>query len=245
MYDARRNSLLTTTTTQNGAEDSFETLRGAISCVKSLYGKKNFDKRPHPKLAYIHTAHVMRGLPVSAPYYAVLGALLHDVVEDGHCSIEDLEKEGVPAQTLEIVTLLTRRDDFSQSGEGKKETDEEKYSRKIKEYDAFIKTVAESGNYWAIAIKIADIRHNTSGRRTEHFNVTEEDAERLTEEEMAKKKRYKEYLDLKYEGKIKILETALADLSPPANDPNIYWEQPLSHAKTQRHPQIFSGIMSL
>jgi (p)ppGpp synthase/HD superfamily hydrolase len=39
----------------------------------------------------------------------MIAAVLHDVVEDSNISIEGLEKEGIPTESLEIIECLTKR----------------------------------------------------------------------------------------------------------------------------------------
>jgi len=75
-------------------------------------------------------------------------AVLHDVVEDSHWTIEDLRKEGFPEEVLHAVDRLTRRE-----GE---------------DYFDFIKRV--KGNSLARKIKLADLEDNMDIRRLKELN---------------------------------------------------------------------------
>jgi len=72
-------------------------------------------------------------------------ALLHDVVEDTHVTMGELEGMGYSKTVLDAVTLLTR-------------------DRKTDHFD-YIKKIAASGNTIAIRVKLADLRHNMSKTR--------------------------------------------------------------------------------
>lgn len=81
-------------------------------------------------------------------------AVLHDVVEDTHYTLEDLGRAGYPARVLEAVDCLTRRE-----GET---------------YEAFIERVMP--NPIARRVKIADIEDNMDLRRID--NPGDKDLER-------------------------------------------------------------------
>lgn len=70
-------------------------------------------------------------------------ALLHDVAEDTDITLSDLEKE-FPAEVIESLTLLTHE----------KGTNYFEYVRKIK------------GNPTAVAVKLADLTHNSDKHRS-------------------------------------------------------------------------------
>lgn len=65
-------------------------------------------------------------------------ALLHDVLEDSDLGSADLEAAGIPAQVIEAVECLTRKEGES--------------------YEAFIERVAE--NPLATRVKLADLEDN-------------------------------------------------------------------------------------
>lgn len=72
-------------------------------------------------------------------------ALLHDVVEDTHYTLEDLVRLGFSPGVVEIVDIVSRRDGES--------------------YWDFIRRTRDSGNASAIKVKRADIAHNTDPAR--------------------------------------------------------------------------------
>ena len=78
-------------------------------------------------------------------------ALLHDVVEDTHYTLEDLIKQGYPSEIIEALSLLTHNKDISYMD----------YVRKIK------------SNKIASTVKLADLQHNSDLSR---FEVIDDDA---------------------------------------------------------------------
>jgi (p)ppGpp synthase/HD superfamily hydrolase len=72
-------------------------------------------------------------------------ALLHDVVEDSAVSLADIEAEGIPADVIAALKLLTH-------GNGVPYLD-------------YVDAIRRSRNRAAIAVKLADLRHNSDGRR--------------------------------------------------------------------------------
>ena len=72
-------------------------------------------------------------------------ALLHDVVEDTHITLEDLKEAGFPEEVVEAVRLLTHEEGV----------DYFDYVRKIKP------------NSIAREVKVADLRHNSDTSRFE------------------------------------------------------------------------------
>ncbi len=75
--------------------------------------------------------------------YSTIAALLHDVVEDTHVTLEDLRRDGFPEEVLAAVDLLTHREGVP-----------------YLEYVAAIKE-----NPIAKAVKLADLRHNMDRTR--------------------------------------------------------------------------------
>jgi len=81
---------------------------------------------------------------------AVIVALLHDVAEDTDWTIGEFEQQGFSKTVTEALTLLTHS----------KGTDYMDYVRKIK----------SSSNPYAIAVKLADLRHNSDLSRLDHVD---------------------------------------------------------------------------
>ncbi len=81
---------------------------------------------------------------------AVIVALLHDVVEDTDCSMDDLVQEGFSQDVISALELLTHN----------KDTDYLEYVRQIK----------QSSNPYAIAVKLADLRHNSDTSRLDFID---------------------------------------------------------------------------
>ena len=73
----------------------------------------------------------------------VTAALLHDVVEDGHSTFEDLGREGIPESVLCALRLLTHDPSVP--------------------YLTYIEAL--KGNRIARAVKIEDLRHNLDATR--------------------------------------------------------------------------------
>ena len=79
---------------------------------------------------------------VAAPMIEV--ALLHDVLEDcPHVTEEDLLTLGISEDVVKAVKILTRDKSMT--------------------YAEYIESVKKSGNSWAIAVKIADLKTNLNG----------------------------------------------------------------------------------
>jgi hypothetical protein len=72
-------------------------------------------------------------------------ALLHDVVEDSSMTFDDLTNQGISLAVIKTLKLLTHDSSVP--------------------YMDYIKRIKESGNQWAIAVKLADLRHNSDASR--------------------------------------------------------------------------------
>lgn len=83
--------------------------------------------------------------------------VLHDVVEDTHCTLEDLEEAGFTPKIINAVDALTRRED--------KET-----------YHEFITRIIGSGRL-AVSVKINDMNDNLDPSRL--YYLSEEEQQRL------------------------------------------------------------------
>ena len=88
---------------------------------------------------------------------AVVSALLHDVVEDGHASIKEVEAR-YGKDVAKVVGILTRDPKLS--------------------YMEYIKEIVASASKSAMIVKYADLLHNTSPRRL--ANLSTQDRARLT-----------------------------------------------------------------
>jgi GTP diphosphokinase / guanosine-3',5'-bis(diphosphate) 3'-diphosphatase len=97
------------------------------------------DKAGVPYIA--HPLAVMRRLPEEAWHVAVL----HDAIEDGGLTEKKLRRLMYTDEEIEAITLLSRRKDES--------------------YEAFIDSIAHSGNRLAIRVKIADLEDNLDPSR--------------------------------------------------------------------------------
>ncbi len=75
-------------------------------------------------------------------------ALLHDVVEDSDCTLEDLRRMGFSEEVCEAIDLMTHREGMP-----------------YMEYVQRIKT-----NPVAVKVKLADLRHNSDMTRLEEPN---------------------------------------------------------------------------
>lgn len=95
--------------------------------------------------------------------YSTAVALLHDVVEDTAVTLEDLSAEGIPAQVIEAVRLLTHDKDV--------------------DYLAYVAAI--KGNKIATQVKIADLRHNSDITRLPA--VIDQDLQRLKKYQKALK----------------------------------------------------------
>ena len=80
--------------------------------------------------------------------YSTVVALLHDVAEDSHYTLEDLAVMGYPAEILEALKLMTHDEDIPYMD----------YVRAIKE------------NSIARKVKLADLAHNSDVTRLDEIN---------------------------------------------------------------------------
>ena len=90
----------------------------------------------------LHPIAVAESLDHRTMEFIKVAAVLHDVVEDTDVTLEDLETVGIDPRAVDIVDILTRRE-----GEV---------------YFDYVSRIADSGNGNAIAVKIADVKHNLS-----------------------------------------------------------------------------------
>jgi (p)ppGpp synthase/HD superfamily hydrolase len=111
----------------------------AVSLAARLHGGQ-VDKLGEPYLG--HLVRVMLRLPDDASDHERLAALLHDVIEEVPDGARKLAEAGVPARVIDLVAILTRRED--------------------EDYDAFVDRVAATG---ARRVKRADIEDNSDPAR--------------------------------------------------------------------------------
>ena len=71
---------------------------------------------------------------------AVCAALLHDVVEDTDITFEDLKAQGISEAVVEVLQALTHDKNVP--------------------YMEYVKGILAGGNKAAVAVKLADLRHN-------------------------------------------------------------------------------------
>jgi (p)ppGpp synthase/HD superfamily hydrolase len=76
---------------------------------------------------------------------SVCAALLHDVVEDTDVTFEELAAQGISVEVIDAVRLLTHEDGVP--------------------YMDYVRAIKESGNAAAIAVKLADLSHNSDVSR--------------------------------------------------------------------------------
>lgn len=94
-------------------------------------------------------------------------ALLHDAVEDGHLTIDEIKAADFDDDVIEAITLLTRD--------------------KSKPYEDYIMGLRD--NELAAAVKLADLFHNKEATRLKHPSE-------LTESEKARMAKYENAINL-------------------------------------------------
>ena len=80
---------------------------------------------------------------------ATVVALLHDVVEDTHYTLEDLHQMGYPEQVIEAIRLMTHPEGV--------------------EYPEYVAAIKE--NPLAREVKLADLRHNSDLTRLDRIDT--------------------------------------------------------------------------
>ena len=107
--------------------------------------KEQVDKTGLPYIYHpIHLAEQM------TDEVSVCVALLHDVVEDTTLTFEDLAEQGIPEIVIESLKLLTHDDAVP--------------------YMDYVQNIKHSGNQTAIAVKLADLHHNTDISRLKQID---------------------------------------------------------------------------
>lgn len=112
------------------------TLRVCLDLIIEHHGHQKYGGRPY----FLHPIEVAENLEgYGANETQVLGALLHDTLEDTDLT-EDQIQDFFGYRVLEVVQLLTKSD-----GE---------------EYNDYIQRLVESGNYDALVVKKSDLEVN-------------------------------------------------------------------------------------
>jgi (p)ppGpp synthase/HD superfamily hydrolase len=126
-------------------------LEKAIVLATRAHARK--DQRDKGGALYIlHPLRVMLKMKTEPE---MMAAVLHDVVEDTHCTLADLRKGGIPDEVVQAVDCLTKREGES--------------------YDDFIKRVKT--NSISLKVKLADLADNMDITRIAQLSV--DDAPRL------------------------------------------------------------------
>jgi (p)ppGpp synthase/HD superfamily hydrolase len=102
--------------------------------------KDQIDKTGLPYI--FHPYHLAEQMTDEA---SVCVALLHDVVEDTVLTFEDLMEQGISSTVIETLKLLTHDDAVP--------------------YMDYVQGIKDSENQTAIAVKLADLRHNSDVTR--------------------------------------------------------------------------------
>jgi (p)ppGpp synthase/HD superfamily hydrolase len=122
---------------------------------KSIQIALNAHKGQIDKAGKPYILHPLRLMFQLEDEIGMIAAVLHDVVEDSDITLEDLRKEGIPEEAVEIIGHLTRDPEES--------------------YDNFIQRI--SGNRKAIRVKIKDLEDNMDFSRLSV--IEQKDMERL------------------------------------------------------------------
>ncbi len=113
--------------------------------------QNTYDKNNEPYI--LHCLEVMNGVSDKG-HYVMAAAVMHDLVEDTDVTLEDLKKT-FPERVVSLVSLMTKDPN--------------------KTYDEYIERIMTDKD--AIAIKMADLRHNSKIGRMPGY--TEKDVRRL------------------------------------------------------------------
>ncbi len=135
-------------TSDNNGPVTQDTIEQCIRIAsKALDGKRDLDGNA----AILHSLTVgMMGITDTEKCVG----FLHDVIEDGDMSLNELHFENIPEEILEAVDLCTN--DCSLS------------------YDEYIQRIIDSGNTAAINVKLNDLRHNLARAKAgSHLDLVE------------------------------------------------------------------------
>lgn len=131
------------------AENAMTPLERAIRLALEAHaGQKSKDGSPY----ILHPLRLMAKMETAEER---MSAVLHDVVEDSHITLDDLRAANIPERVLEAVRLLTHEEGTS--------------------YEAYVERLR--ADPLARKIKIADLEDNSDIRRLS--GIEEKDLERL------------------------------------------------------------------
>ena len=114
-----------------------------VALAEALSRRHHAGQVDRSGVAYIEHPRAVAGLLADAPEHLRAAAWLHDVLEHTAATADDLRADGVPAEVVALVEVLTR-------GPGE-------------DYLAFIARVCEDPA--AVRVKIADALHNLDPAR--------------------------------------------------------------------------------
>lgn len=128
--------------------------------ILDLVAKHHKGQKDRAGADYIwHLIHVASGME---SYVGKVAGLLHDILEDTNCTIEELVLADVQQEVIDVIKIVTRKSSET--------------------YSEYIARVCDSDNYIALKIKLLDLEHNMDLSRLK--KVTQKDINRI-------KKRYK------------------------------------------------------
>jgi len=132
-----------------------EAVKQALNMAYSAHHKQ-LDKAGIPYI--FHPFHIAQQMTDET---AICVALLHDVLEDSSITVKDLEKQGIAVEVIAALRLLKHEESVP--------------------YIDYIQRIKDSGNTIAIAVKLADLRHNSDvGRLAEIDDETKERIEKYS-----------------------------------------------------------------
>lgn len=111
---------------------------GTAVAITAEAFKSKKDKGGQPYI--LHCLHVMNKLKYTGDEELMCAAVMHDLVEDTDYTLDDLRKLGFSRRVVDLVNVLTHRDN----------EDYMTYIEKIKKHGAS-----------AVSIKLNDLRHNS------------------------------------------------------------------------------------
>lgn len=115
--------------------EEYKKLKKISMNLINKYHKDDVDKGGHP-----YIGHLVRVSEGCTSYEAKIAGLLHDIIEDTICTPEILFQEGIPQNIIDIVLLVSRKDNET--------------------YSEFIDRLIESNNKYAMELKSSDLNDN-------------------------------------------------------------------------------------
>ena len=142
-------------TSDNNGPVTQDTIEQCIRIAsKSLDGKRDLDGNA----AILHSLTVgMMGITDTEKCVG----FLHEVVDEGDVSLDDLRFDDIPEDVVKAVDLCSHDDSLS--------------------YDEYIQRIIDSGNTAAINVKLNDLRHNLARAKAgSHLDLVEKYESALT-----------------------------------------------------------------